>query len=76
MKLANDLPLPFPPDAQQIETLEQIAVDGGTIASEGTERFEIFSHMVDLGLLRRIHSPEAGDVYQFTITLKGEGLIQ
>lgn len=72
----RDQQIPFPPDAQQLDILRSVAADGGTIASEGSERFELFNHLVDQGLLQRIYSKGACKVYQFTPTLQGMELIQ
>lgn len=75
-KLAGELPLPFPPDPQQIELLRWAAENGGhAIASEGTARFECLSHLVDSGHMSKHLCEKALGVYQFSVTNQGREAI-
>lgn len=77
MKCPADMPLPFPPDDQQIELIREIIEAGGhSIASEGTDRFEACSHLVDSGLLARHHCPAAEGVHQFSVTYAGREAVR
>lgn len=75
VKHPDDMPLPFPVDPQQIELLQEVRSAGGAIASEGTERYELFSHLVESGHLNKHHCPKAQGVYQFLLTSHGRDFL-
>lgn len=71
-RLAEDLPLPFPADEQQISQLRAVLLAGGhMVASPGTEKFEKLNHLVPGGYVEKHHCESALGVYQFSITHKG-----
>lgn len=72
----KDLPLPFPPDAQQMVFLEIAADRGCLIASPGTDRFEALQILVDGGYLLPHYCESALGVYQFILTKQGVGSIE
>ena len=68
--------LPFPPDQQQVG-LMRLVIDGrGAIASEGTDRFELLSHLAEGGFVSKVHCPMALGVFQFSVTLAGLEVLQ
>lgn len=77
MKAPNQLPVPFPADLQQIQIMRQVIDSGNhTIASEGTDRFDLCTKMVEGGYMARCHCQKACDVHQFSVTNKGIDAIQ
>lgn len=76
MRLDADLPLPFPPDPQQVAMIETIAVERCVIASQGTDRFDALSILVEGGYLAAAYCPKAQGVYQFTLTAQGLEVLQ
>ncbi len=77
MSLPDDLPLPFPPDSQQVALMQAIVKGGNhAIASEGTDRYDLFEKLVEGGYMARVHCPGALGVHQFSVTLQGLEVIQ
>lgn len=72
----DQAPLPLPPDAQQVTLMHQVIDGGVSIASEGTERFELLSHLADGGFVSKVHCPMAMGVFQFSVTLAGLEVLQ
>lgn len=68
-------PLPFPLDARQSDLLREMDFIGCVIASPGSERFEELDHLVDQGLAKDTHCPNAMGVHQFEITAAGREAI-
>ena len=76
MKLAADLPLPFPPVPQQVALLERVAGEGCVIASLGTDRFDAHQILADGGYLEAKYCPSAGKAHQFQLTRAGLEVLQ
>ena len=70
------LPLPFPPDAQQIILMRAVVESGATTALEGTDRHAAMTVLVDGGFLSRLHCPTALGVHQFQVTSAGLEVLQ
>lgn len=68
----EQMKIPFYPDAQQQEIM-QIALggDNAVIASDGTDRFETWEHLVTAGFASKIYSESACKTYQFSVNRKG-----
>ena len=71
----DNLHLPFPPDCQQVELMAS-AIEGGAVASEGTDRYELMNQLVDGGFMTKHYCPAAMGVYQFTVSLAGLEVLQ
>lgn len=65
------LPLPFPPDAQQIILMRAVVESGATTALEGTDRHAIMDILVERGYMIKNYCPEALSVYQFSMSHQG-----
>ena len=71
MKLEADLPLPFPADEQE-KLLMAAMTDAGTVASEGTDRYELLCILVDRGLVSKHYAEGiAGGIHCFQPTAAG-----
>ena len=68
---ANDTPLPFPPDAQEIALMSAVENGGIAVASEGTDRYAIMDILVERGFMIKNYCPEALSVYQFSMSHQG-----
>lgn len=68
----EQLSIPHIADPQLVELLR----DSPVLASEGTDRFGLCSILVDGGLMRENHCPEAMGATQFSVTLAGENYMQ
>lgn len=80
MSQSNPLPnhpLPFPPDPQQIELMAQVYDAGNhAIASDGSERYELFEALIEGGYMRKVLCrPKSLNVHQFSVTEQGLELI-
>lgn len=77
MNHKDDIPLPFPPDEQQVLLMTGILEEGNyAIASPGTDYFEACEHLAKGHYLSMHHCPMAQGVYQFSVTAKGREAIQ
>ena len=73
----NQLGIPFAPDPQEISMMAALdAGDHYLVASAGTNAFELWDRLANEGYATKQHCPNAGDVHQFSVSLKGRGLLR
>ncbi|RLA19356.1 MAG: hypothetical protein DRQ56_05570 [Gammaproteobacteria bacterium] len=76
MNPSKDLPLPFPPDRQQVELMRAVAGTGVAVASPGTDLYATLAVLCEGGFMSKVFCPAALGVYQFHVTVAGLEVLQ